>query len=317
LITENSLTEEIIVGALVNLVQEDPVPIPNRVFVIAEIGINHNGDLGLAKQLIDAAREVGCDAVKFQKRTIDIVYTKEMLDSPRESPWGTTQRQQKEGLEFGKAEYDEIDRYCRQIGIDWFASAWDVPSQIFLRQYGLKYNKIASAMITHEELLKTVAEERKPTFVSTGMSTYEQIDAAIKILNHSSCPFTLMHCVATYPALEEELNLQMIHKLRERYHCPVGYSGHEASVSPSVIAAAMGAVAIERHITLDRAMYGSDQAASLERPGFATMISQIRKIPLVVGNGIKGVSIAEEKNAAKLRYWTPSLDLTASRSKID
>lgn len=295
--------------SLANLIQEKPVPIPNRVFVIAEIGINHNGDLGLAKQLIDAAKEVGCDAVKFQKRTIDIVYTPETLAAPRESPWGTTQREQKEGLEFGKTEYDEIDRYCREIGIDWFASAWDVPSQIFLRQYDLKYNKIASAMNTHAELLRAVAEERKPTFISTGMSTYEQVDAAIKIFNDAQCPFTLMHCVATYPALEEELNLQMIHKLRERYQCPVGYSGHEPSVSPSVIAAAMGAVAIERHITLDRAMYGSDQAASLERPGFATMISQLRKIPAVVGNGVKDVSVREQSTAAKLRYWTSSLDL--------
>jgi N-acetylneuraminate synthase len=290
-----------------NLIQAEPVPIPRQVFVIAEIGINHNGDMDIARQLIDMAKEVGCDAVKFQKRTIDIVYTREMLDAPRESPWGMTQREQKEGLEFGQAEFDEIDRYCREIGIEWFASAWDVPSQIFLRQYNLKYNKIASAMNTHKELLSAVAEERKPTFISTGMSTYEQIDAAIEIFNRYDCPFTLMHCVATYPAAEEELNLQMIHKLRERYHCPVGYSGHEASVSPSVIAAAMGAVAIERHITLDRAMYGSDQAASLEKPGFVNMISQIRKIPAVVGNGVKDVSIAEGKNAAKLRYWAPSL----------
>lgn len=298
--------KDIMTGFLVELIQDEPIPIPRHVFVIAEIGINHNGNLNIARELIDMAKEIGCDAVKFQKRTIDIVYTKEVLDSPRESPWGTTQRTQKEGLEFGKAQFDEIDRYCRQVGIDWFASAWDVPSQLFLRQYGLKYNKIASAMITHEDLLRTVAEERKPTFVSTGMSAYEQIDAAIGILKDYKCPFILMHCVATYPATEEELNLQMIHKLRERYNCPIGYSGHEASVSPSTIAAAMGAVAVERHITLDRAMYGSDQAASLEKSGFATMVAQIRKIPTVVGDGVKRVSEAEIKNAAKLRYWVPS-----------
>ncbi|HYX27452.1 MAG TPA: N-acetylneuraminate synthase family protein, partial [Pyrinomonadaceae bacterium] len=181
---------------------------------------------------------------------------------------------------------------------------WDVPSQLFLRQFNLKYNKIASAMITHRDLLSVVAEERKLTFVSTGMSTYEQIDEAVKIFAHNRCPFVLMHCVATYPAAEEELNLQMIHKLRERYQCPVGYSGHEASVSPSVIAAAMGAVAIERHITLDRAMYGSDQAASLEKAGLETMVAQIAKLPKVLGDGVKQVLESEHKNAAKLRYWT-------------
>ena len=288
----------------VKMIQEKPVPVPSRIFVIAEIGINHNGDLTIAKQLIDIAKEVGCDAVKFQKRTIDIVYSQEVLDAPRESPWGTTQRAQKEGLEFGKPEYDEIDRYCRESGIDWFASAWDVPSQIFMRQYDLRYNKIASAMITHEDLLRAVAEERKTTFISTGMSTYQEISTATEIFQAQQCPFILMHCLADYPAREEELNLQMIHMLRERYGCNVGYSGHEASVSPSVIAAAMGAVAIERHITLDRAMYGSDQAASLEKSGFATMVAQIRKIPAVLGNGVKSVSAAEGKNASKLRYWT-------------
>ena len=159
-------------------------------------------------------------------------------------------------------------------------------------------------MITHDDLLRTVAEERKPTLISTGMSTYEQIDAAVAIFRQNECPFVLMHCVATYPALEEELNLQMIHRLRDRYECPIGYSGHEASVSPSVIAAAMGAVAIERHITLDRAMYGSDQAASLEKPGLEAMIAQISKLPIVLGNGIKLISDRETKNAAKLRYWS-------------
>jgi N-acetylneuraminate synthase len=305
------MTEGNLFASMADLVQEEPVPIPRHVFVIAEIGINHNGDMRIAKQLIDMAREIGCDAVKFQKRTIDVVYPKDVLDAQRESPWGTTQRAQKEGLEFGKPEYDEIDRYCREIGIEWFASAWDVASQKFLRQYDLRYNKIASAMITHEDLLKAVAEEHKPTFISTGMSTYDQIDVAVNIMRNHDCPFTLMHCVATYPATESELNLQMLHKLRERYKCPVGYSGHESSVSPSVIMAAMGAVAIERHITLDRAMYGSDQAASLERVGFATMITQIRKIPVVLGDGVKRVSEAEEKNAAKLRYWRP-LSNTAS-----
>jgi N-acetylneuraminate synthase len=299
----------------VKLIQEEPIPIPSRVVVIAEIGINHNGDLGIARQLIDMAKGIGCDAVKFQKRTIDIVYSKEVLDSPRESPWGSTQRAQKEGLEFGKPEYDEIDQYCRRIGIEWFASAWDVPSQVFLRQYHLRYNKIASAMITHEDLLRAVAEERKTTFISTGMSTYDQIDAAVAIFKAHDCPFVLMHCVATYPAAEEELNLQMIHKLRERYDCPVGYSGHEATVSPSVVAAAMGAVAIERHITLDRAMYGSDQSASLEKRGLEMVVGYVRAIPVVLGNGTKVVSEAENQNAAKLRYWSPALTASSGDRK--
>jgi N-acetylneuraminate synthase len=302
----STMTEHLTSCFTADLVQETPVPIPRKIFIIAENGINHNGDLDIAKQLIDLAKGVGCDAVKFQKRTIDIVYPKELLDSARESPWGTTQRAQKEGLEFGKAEYDEIDRYCREKEIEWFASAWDVPSQVFLRQFDLKYNKIASAMITHHDLLSAVAEERKPTFISTGMSTYEQIDAAVEIFRANECPFVLMHCVATYPATEEELNLQMIYNLRERYKCPVGYSGHESSVSPSVIAAALGAVAIERHITLDRAMYGSDQAASLEKAGLEAMTAQISKLPIVLGDGVKLVSEGETRNAAKLRYWSAS-----------
>lgn len=289
-----------------DLIQEAPWPIARHVFLIAEIGINHNGDINIAKHLIDMAKDSGCDAVKFQKRTIDIVYTKEFLDSPRESPWGSTQRAQKEALEFGKKEYDEIDAYCKQVGIDWFASAWDVPSQLFLRQYDLKFNKIASAMLTHNEFVKAVVDERKPTFISTGMSTFEQIDAAVEVFRRYDCPFVLMHTVSEYPADESILNLRVMHELRQRYNCPVGYSGHEPSVSPSVMAAVIGAVAIERHITLDRAMYGSDQAASLERAGLETLIAQIRKMPAIVGDGVKRVSAAEEKNAAKLRYWCPA-----------
>lgn len=287
------------------LVQKKPWPIARHVLIIGEIGINHNGDIKLAKQLIDMAKNAGCDAVKFQKRTIDIVYTKEYLDSPRESPWGTTQREQKEGLEFGKEEFDEIDAYCRKVGIDWFVSAWDIPSQHFLRKYNLKYNKIASAMLTHVEFLNTVAEERKLTFISTGMSTYADIDEAVAVFQKYDCPFVLMHSVSEYPADETRLNLRMIHELRKQYSCPVGYSGHEPSVAPSVIAAVMGAVAIERHITLDRSMYGSDQAASLEKPGLELLVGQIRKIPVVLGDGIKRTTESESTNANKLRYWQP------------
>jgi len=287
------------------LAQIDPWPIGKRVLIIAEIGINHNGDMGIAKQMIDLAKKVGFDAVKFQKRTIDLVYTKEFLASPRESPWGTTQREQKEALEFGREEYDQIDEYCREIGIDWFASAWDTPSQVFLRQYHLKYNKIASAMITHLELVEAVAEEGKPTLISTGMSTYEDIDAAVGIFRPSKCPFVLMHCVSEYPAAENLLNLRCINELRNRYGCPVGYSGHEVTMFPSVLAAMMGAVAIERHITLDRAMYGSDQAASLEKRGMELLVSGIRTIPTVMGDGVKRITRAELANAEKLRYWGP------------
>lgn len=284
-------------------VQTHPWPIPRRVFFIAEIGINHNGDVEIAKHLIEQAKAAGCDAVKFQKRTIDIVYPAEVLAQPRESPWGTTQRHQKEGLEFGKTEYDMIDAHCRQLGIEWFASAWDIPSQHFLRQYNLKYNKVASAMATHIPFLREVASEGKPTFLSTGMCTYEDINRAIEVLRAANCPIILMHTVATYPAAEKDLNIAMLHTLRERYQLPVGYSGHEASVSPSTMAAMFGAVAIERHITLDRAMYGSDQAASLELPGLLSLVSVIRKIPQCIGDGTKRILPAEEAVAKKLRYW--------------
>jgi N-acetylneuraminate synthase len=275
----------------------------NIPFIIAEIGINHNGVVNIAKKLIDMAKDCGCDAVKFQKRTVDIVYSEELLDSPRESPWGTTQRAQKEALEFGKEEYDIIDEYCRQRRIDWFASSWDIESQMFLRQYNCKYNKIASPMLTNIPLLNVVAEERKPTFISTGMSTYDDVDKAVAIFKEHECPFTLMHCQGTYPAREEDLNLLCIQTLRERYNCDVGYSGHEVSPMPSIVAAVLGAVAIERHITLDRAMYGSDQAASLEARGLSLLVDNAKSLPKLLGDGIKRVTAEEEANASKLRYF--------------
>ena len=217
-----------------------------------------------------------------------------------------TQREQKEGLEFGQEEFDEIDAYCKSVGIDWFASAWDVPSQDFLSQYDLKYNKIASPMLTHVELLKAVADEGKPTFVSTGMSTYDDIDTAVEIFRDRECPFVLMHCVSEYPLAEKDVNLRSIVELRRRYECPVGYSGHEVSMIPGTLAALVGAVAVERHITLDRAMYGSDQSASLERPGLYKMVDYIRTVATVIGDGTKRVSEAEVTNAKKLRYWEAS-----------
>ena len=194
-----------------------------ELFIIAEIGINHNGDIDIAKKLIDTAKACGCDAVKFQKRDIDAVYTKELLDSPRESPWGDTQRAQKKGLEFGKEQYDIIDAYCKEIGIIWFASAWDINSQEFLRQYDLPYNKVASAMLTYYELLEKIAEEKKHTFISCGMSDFGIVDKAVDIFKQHQCPFTLMHCVSTYPSEDEECNIMTIKTIRKKYNCDVGY----------------------------------------------------------------------------------------------
>lgn len=287
-----------------DLVQTHPWPIPRRVFIIAEIGINHNGDVEIAKQLINQAKAAGCNAVKLQKRTIDIVYSAEVLAQRRESPWGTTQRAQKEGLEFGEAEYDIIDAHCRNVGIEWFASAWDIVSLKFLRKYTCKYNKVASAMVTHEPFLKEVASEKKPTFLSTGMCSLQDVDRAVEVFKKADCPILLMHTVSTYPCADKDLNLSVMHILRERYGLPVGYSGHEVTVSPSIMAAVMGAMAIERHITLDRAMYGSDQAASLELAGLLSLIGSIRKTADCIGDGKKHISAAEDAVAKKLRYWS-------------
>jgi len=283
-----------------------PWKLANRVFVIAEIGINHNGDLDMARRLITAAHDAGCDAVKFQKRTIEVVYSPEVLAQARESPWGSTQREQKEGLEFGAAEYDEIDRFCSALGIDWFASAWDVESQNFLARYNLRYNKIASAMLTHRALVEAVAREQKLTFVSTGMCTLAEIDAAVEILKAYQCPIILMHTVSTYPTPETDLNLLTIETLRRRYGAPVGYSGHEPSVAPSIVAAALGAVAIERHITLDRTLYGSDQAASLDPFGLRSLVEGLRRLPEMFGDGEKRITPGETLVADKLRYWPSS-----------
>ena len=274
-------------------------------FIIAEIGINHNGDLKIVRQLIDVAKDCGCDAVKFQKRTIDLVYTKDFLAAPRESPWGTTQRAQKEGLEFGLEQYREIDAYCKEQGIEWFASAWDMESQKFLRQFNLKHNKIASAMIVWEDFLKDVAGEGRYTFISTGMSELRHIDRAVEIFRAAQCPFELMHCVSTYPVEDEKTNLRGIQTLRERYNCPVGYSGHEVGLAVSYAAVALGATSLERHITLDRAMYGSDQAASVEPAGLRMLVGAVRKIEKAVGDGQIGLTPAELPQARKLRAHLP------------
>lgn len=275
------------------------------VFITAELGINHNGDLDLTKKLIDLAKDIGCDAVKFQKRTIDKVYSKEILDSPRESPWGTTTREQKIGLEFGKEEYDIINDYCWQKDIEWYASSWDIDSQIFLRQYNLKYNKVASAMLTHKKLLNVIAEEKKCTFISTGMSTLEEIQDAVDIFKNTNCPFELQHSNSSYPMKIEEANLKCIKTLKEKFSCDVGYSGHESlGYLICVTAVVLGATSIERHLSLDRTLYGSDQPASLEPDGFKRLVRDIRRIEVVLGDGIKRVWDSEIPNMKKLRVFS-------------
>ena len=271
------------------------------IFIIGEVGINHNGDMSICKQLIDVAADAGCDAVKLQKRDIDLVYSKEMLDSPRESPWGLTQRDQKAGIEFGVEQYSEIDQYCKEVGIEWFASAWDTKSQIFLRQFNCNYNKVASAMIICKDLLKIVADEKKHTFISTGMSSYDDIQTAINIFKQADCPFEIMHTVSTYPMNDEDANLNMIKTLRDKFQCDVGYSGHEAGLAISYAASASGITSLERHITLDRAMYGSDQSASVESHGLYQLVGAVRKITKAMGDGKKRVNKDEMLIAEKLR----------------
>ena len=273
----------------------------NSIFIVGEIGINHNGDLHIAKKLIDLSVEAGADAVKFQKRTIDNVYSAATLDAPRESPWGTTQREQKEGLEFGQEEYEEIDSYCKAKGIEWFASAWDLDSQKFLQQFDCKYNKVASAMIVYTELLELIASENKHTFISTGMATMDQISDAVEIFRNQNCSFELMHTVSTYPMDDSVANLNVIKTLQEKFECNVGYSGHETGIAISIAASALGISSLERHITLDRSMYGSDQSASLEPVGWRNLIGSVRKIPAAMGDGVKRILDAEVLIAEKLR----------------
>mgnify|MGYP001144768064 CR=1 FL=1 len=271
------------------------------IIIVAEIGINHNGDMNICKQLIDVAENAGADCVKFQKRDIDQVYTQEFLDSPRESQWGTTQRDQKLGLEFSVDEYQEIENYCKSKGLEWFASAWDINSQKFLRQFNSKYNKVASAMIVYKELLEEIASEGKHTFISTGMTTYNDIETAVEIFRKANCSFELMHTISTYPMDSKNANLNMIKTLREKFNCDVGYSGHEAGLAISYAASALGITSLERHITLDRSMYGSDQSASVEPAGFRALIGAVRKIELAMGDGIKRIIEEETPIAENLR----------------
>lgn len=275
-------------------------------YIVAEIGINHNGDIDIAKKLIDLSSESGCDAVKFQKRDINLVYSQEMLDSERESPWGTTQREQKEGLEFGLEEYSEIDSYCKNKKIDWFASAWDLESLSFLKQFNCPKNKIASAMIVDKAFIREVAKEKKHTFISTGMCNMEEVEFAVTVFKEENCPFELMHTVSTYPMKSENANLNVIKTLREKFDCDVGYSGHESGLAISYAAAALGITSLERHITLDRAMYGSDQSASIGPAGLNQLVGAVRKIEVAMGDGVKRIIDDEIPIAEKLREHIPT-----------
>jgi N-acetylneuraminate synthase len=272
------------------------------IFVIAEIGINHNGDLDIVKQLMDISKRCGCDAVKFQKRTIEKVYTKDFLDSYRESPWGKTQREQKLGLELSFQNYKDIDFLCNDLNLKWSASAWDTEAQEFISKFKVPFNKVASPMLGHKPLLEKIAIEGKYTYISTGMSSIEEIDHIVNFFVKKNCPFELMHCNSTYPMEEEDANLLCIPMLRSRYNCKVGYSGHETSLTRiSVAAVALGASSLERHITLDRSMYGSDQAASIETHSLRNFVSSIRNVSKALGNGQKIISDKEVLVRNKLR----------------
>ena len=268
-------------------------------FIIAEIGINHNGELSMAKKLIDMAIDCGCDAVKFQKRTIDVVYTKEELEKERQSVFGNTNGDLKRGLEFGIEEYKEIDKYCREKGIIWFASCWDEASVDFIDQFNPPCYKIASASLTDDELLKYTRAKGKPILLSTGMSTLEQVEHAVEVLGKKD--LIIYHCTSTYPSNAEEQNLRAIPVLKEFFDCPIGFSGHERGITPSTIAVALGACSVERHITLDRTNWGSDQAASLEKTGLSHLVRDIRQVPSLLGDGKKIVYSRELPIIEKLR----------------
>jgi Sialic acid synthase len=276
-----------------------PVGDGHPCFVISEIGINHNGDAQIAKKLIDVASFAGCEAVKFQKRTVDVVYTPEELAKPRESPFGETNGDLKRGLEFGQAEYEQIDAYCRTKPIAWTASCWDEASVDFIDQFDPPFYKIASASLTDDALLRHTRAKGKPIVLSTGMSTLDQIDHAVKVLGKGD--LVLLHCCSTYPAQYAELNLRAIPALRERYGVPIGYSGHETGIASSVTAAALGACVVERHVTLDRAMWGSDHAASLEPNGIMRVVRDIRLVEAALGDGVKSVLPSEVPIMKKLR----------------
>jgi N-acetylneuraminate synthase len=292
LLTNEKRTAEVAIG---NRLVGDGHPS----YIIAEIGINHNGDIDQARRLISVAVAAGCDAVKFQKRTVETVYSQEELAKPRESPFGTTNGDLKRGLEFGHDEYRLIDRYCREVKMPWFASCWDEKSVDFIDQFDVPCFKIASASLTDDRLLRHTRSKRRPIILSTGMSTVEEIDHAVEVLGTED--LILLHACSVYPAYYPELNLKAIQALRERYGLPVGYSGHETGLPATVAAVALGACCLERHITLDRAMWGSDQAASLEPNGISKIVSYVRIVEQSLGDGVKRVVEREQPIIKKLR----------------
>tara|TARA_A100001015_G_scaffold321290_1_gene451252 strand:- start:1277 stop:2116 length:840 start_codon:yes stop_codon:yes gene_type:complete len=276
----------------------------NEIIIIGEVGINHNGSLKLAKELILMAKLSGCDFVKFQKRSPDITTPEKKKNQLRETPWGLISYiDYKKKIEFNEKQYDKIHEYSKKIKMKWFASAWDIESQKLLKKYKFKYNKIASAMITNLEFLEFVSKEKKTTLISTGMSTLKQIDNAVKIFKKNKCDFVLMHSVSSYPSPEKDLNLKMLDILKKKYSCKVGYSGHESTLSPTIGACYLGANFIERHITSDRTMWGTDQSASLSPDGLRNLVRTIKKIPKILGDGVKKITPSERKKIKDLRYW--------------
>jgi sialic acid synthase SpsE len=270
------------------------------VYIIAEIGINHNGDIAIAKQLMDVAVETGCDAVKFQKRTPEICVPEEQKSIPRETPWGSmTYFEYKKRIEFEQPEFEQIDAYAKKIGIDWFASPWDVPSVDFLEGFNVPCQKIASACLTDSELLTAINKTKTTTILSTGMSSIEEIDKAVSLLDN--VPLAIAQATSTYPAEASELNLRALQTFAEKYKVPVGYSGHERGLQVTIAAVALGATFIERHITLDRSMWGTDHSASLEPEGLKKLVRDIRIIELALGDGKKKVYDSEIPIRAKLR----------------
>lgn len=274
----------------------------NLPFIIAEIGINHNGDIDLATKLIDASKEAGCHAVKFQKRNPDVCVPEHQKKVMRETPWGLiSYLDYKYKVEFEKKEYDFIDEYCKKIDIEWFASAWDLGSQDFLNNYDCKYNKIASAMLTNIDLLKKVAKEQKYTFISTGMSSLDEIERAVDVFKDYNCPFELMHCCSEYPTNPKDVNLNVMQSLSEKFNCKVGYSGHEKGLQITLAAVALGCTSVERHVTLDRTMFGTDQSASIEPKGLKYLVRDINIICEALGDGEKKVTAIEKEMAKKMR----------------
>ena len=273
-------------------------------FLIAEIGINHNGSIQLAKKLIDLAKNYGFDAVKFQKRNPDVSTPEYLKETIRSTPWGEiTYLKYKKKIEFGYKEFKEIDKYCKKKKIIWFASAWDIESQKFLKKFNLKYNKVASAMLTNFKLIEEIAKEKRKTLISTGLATLKDIEKCVKIFKKAKCKFVLMHCVSAYPCPPEKLNLNTIISLKKKFKCEIGYSGHETSVSPTILAYYLGAKYIERHITLDRSMWGTDQSASLSEPGIKNLTNIINKTKKIFGNGKKVFSKDEKNLLKKFKYW--------------